>query len=648
MNIFKTRYALLFSFIFIFLLLSASIRTVLTVFSWKAAGFSVIDIVIVYCKGFIFDLAVALFFSAGYSIYLLLLPEKFNGSVVNRLLTCAGFFVVMLICMFSFFAEITFWKEFDSRFNFIAVDYLVYTYEVINNINESYPLPYLIGGMLLATTGILLLLKLKNIYACTFDSSMSLKSRLLYTGSILSLATVAILVLNNNWAEQNRNRYRDELSKAGIFSFFAAFRNNELDYNEFYVTYNPNRIAPVVNYIRHDIVDSGTAIKPNVIMVTIESFSADFMEHFGNKQHLTPALDSLADKSVLFTNMYATGTRTVRGLEALSLSIPPSPGNSIVRRKNNENLFCIGSVFRSKGYSTTFFYGGDGYFDNMNAFFGNNKFNIVDRGNTLIPGEHFTGTRTTIPDRYVHFENAWGICDEDLYDAVIRNADNQYKHNQHFYDFVMTTSNHRPYTYPEGKIDVPPGSGRDGAVKYTDYAIAQFLKKIQSKPWFSNTVVIFIADHCASVAGKEEINVANYHIPCLVYNLRNTKPFTINSECSQIDLYPTLFDLLNWDYRSDFFGEDVLTANYHPRAFIGTYQKLGYLAADSLVVLSPKREANFYRWQKATNTQTAIKRDSALLLRSVGYYQSAASLFKSGALKETNMHVKNTLTLGLK
>ncbi len=97
----------------------------------------------------------------------------------------------------------------------------------------------------------------------------------------------------------------------------------------------------------------------------------------------------------------------------------------------------------------------------------------------------------------------------------------------------MTTSNHRPFTYPEGKIDIPSGEGREGAVKYTDYAIGQFLKKIHGKPWFNNTVVIFVADHCASSAGRNEINVDKYHIPCMVYNLHGDAAQVINDQCSQ-------------------------------------------------------------------------------------------------------------------
>lgn len=647
MNVSRTRYSLLLSFIIFFVSLSFVVRVILTCFSWRNAGLSIVDLFIIFLKGFVFDIAVAFFFCAAYSLYLLVLPEKLNRSLLNRVLTYIGFFLVVLVCMFSFFAEINFWKEFDSRFNFIAVDYLIYTYEVMNNINESYPLPYLVGGMLLATISIILLLEIRKVFKYTFAGPTNFKTRAFYTGTILLGTIVFAMFTSNDWAEQDANRYKDELSKAGIFSFFAAFKNNELEYDDFYIVENNDYIFKTVKagfsnispfdtgrHIKRKIIDTASPSKPNVIMITIESFSADFMKRFGNTNNLTPVLDSLANSSILFTSMYATGTRTVRGMEALSLSIPPTPGNSIVRRKNNDSLLTVGSVFKEMGYARTFFYGGDGYFDNMNAFFGNNGFNIVDHGNKLMPGEYFACKRTRIPNEQVHFKNAWGICDEDLYDAVIRDADIQYKKGQAFYDFVMTTSNHRPYTYPTGKIDIPPGTGRDGAVKYTDYAIGEFVKKIQAKPWFGNTVLIFIADHCASVAGKEEINVAHYLIPCMIYNLKGSQPFTIQKQCSQVDLYPTLFGLLHWSYTSNFYGNDVLRPDYYPRAFVGTYQKLGYLTSDTLVVLSPGRKASQYLWNQTTNEQEITRPNKALVGKAVSYYQSANYLFKHGGLKE--------------
>lgn len=649
MIISKTRYSVLINFVMFFLAVSFLIRTIFLGWVWQKAGVTFLAILTVYAKGFVFDSMVALFFSLGYSLYLLLLPQKWNNSLVNRFFTYACFYIVVLIVMFSFFAEFAFWDEFESRFNFIAVDYLIYTFEVINNINQSYPLPLLISSMILLTSLVFFIFYKKKIFKQSFQSDTPYKKRLLITTSLLIVTLACYFTISNSWADSGKNRYQNELAKAGIFSFFAAFKNNELNYYDFYAKEEESEafaiaqkylLDPSTRFVngkqslRRAITDTVMAVHPNVILVTIESFSADFMEHFGNNQHLTPVLDSLANHSVLFTNMFATGTRTVRGMEALSLCVPPTPGNSIVRRKDNAHLYTVGSIFRKAGYSTTFFYGGDGYFDNMNNFFGNNGFDITDNGERLLPNEQLTTTRITIPEQAIHFKNAWGICDEDLYDAVIRNADAQFCHQQPFFDFVMTTSNHRPFTYPAGKIDIPSGSGREGAVKYTDYAIGEFLKKIQSKPWFNNTVIIFVADHCASSAGKNEINVSKYHIPCLIYNLKNNSSNIISQQCSQIDLFPTLLGLLHWQYETIWYGQDVLKPTYQPRAWVATYQKLGYLQHDSLAVLSPQQQIGVFKWEKQTDDLQSIRVDSPLVKKAIATYQTAYYLYKTGAMKE--------------
>ncbi|WP_336518240.1 LTA synthase family protein [Pollutibacter soli] len=543
-----------------------------------------------------------------------------------------------------------FWQEFESRFNFIAVDYLVYTYEVVSNINQSYPLPILIGSILIIVTIIQFLFEKRRYFQKSFRGNTVLKDRVVLSSVFSSVILIFALGINNSFAEKSTNRYQNELAKAGIYSFFSAFRNNELNYDAFYKRLDNKSAFEVVrrqlknpsSYFESDsfsigrkIADSGQSINPNVIMITIESFSADFMTRFGNREGLTPVLDSLAEKSILFTNMYATGTRTVRGMEALSVAIPPTPGNSIVRRQHNEQLTTIGSIFRDKRYNTGFFYGGDGYFDNMNQYFGNNGYTVTDRKRSGIIAEQFAAERHPIPDSLVNFENAWGICDEDLYDAVIRDADAQMAQGKAFYDFVMTTSNHRPYTYPAGRIDIPSGTGRSGAVKYTDYAIGRFFEKIRSKPWYKNTIIILVADHCASSAGKNEIDVSKYHIPAMVVNMP-MPPTAIDQLCSQIDLYPTLFSMFNWNYQSNLYGQDVLSPEYVPRAFLGTYQKLAYLQHDSVVILSPQQKVESFKYSFASNEQKPIHlpSDNPVVMEAVANYQTAYYLFKNGGLKE--------------
>ena len=644
----KSTYNVLFRFVIFFILLSFLVRGSLLFASMGNAELSLLALARIFLLGLVFDIGVASFITLPYALYLLFLPRKWNNSIINKVITYFFFSLVVLVLIFTFFAEFTFWKEFESRFNFIAVDYLIYTYEVINNINESYPLPILISAVLLISFSIVWFFQKKQYFAQTFTGTTPFIQRLFLSFSIFFIVCLYSFTVNNSLAETGNNRYQNELSKAGIYSFFAAFKNNELSYDDFYKQVDNKQAFAIMKKQLADsasvfsnnpfaltrTISSSGELHPNVIMITIESFSADFMEHFGNLQHLTPVLDSLADKSILFTEMYATGTRTVRGMEALSLAVPPTPGSSIVRRPNNNNLTTVGSIFKAAGYETGFFYGGDGYFDNMNQFFGSNGYAVTDRGSSRMKSDDFTATRTIISDSAVQFENAWGICDGDLYDAVASDADAKFKMGKPFYDFVMTTSNHRPYTYPSGKIDIPSGSSREGAVKYTDFAIGAFLNKIKLKPWFANTVFIFVADHCASSAGKNEIDIAKYHIPAIIYNLPKMQASEAASVCSQIDLYPTLFHLLHWTYSSNLYGQDVLSKKYQPRILLGTYQKLAYMKNDDLVVLSPQQKVETYKYSKATNQQIPMQPNAAVVAEAIAAYQSAYFLFKHDGLKQ--------------
>lgn len=646
---FKDRYSVLFSFFLVFIAFSFLIRTGLLSVSLGKADFSLLSIVQLYLTGFVYDLGVALFLGTLYSIYLLFLPANRANTLGNRIVTYGWIFLILLISFFSFFAELTFWQEFESRFNFIAVDYLIYTYEVIHNINESYPLPLLFGGVLLLVLLVIFLFAKWKVFSHTFQSSMTFGKRLLISGVLLLITILYPLLLSNSMAEYSANRYQNELSKAGIYSFFAAFKNNELNYNDFYTLLPEKEAFQLIrkdlqepnsaflaqgNSIKRLITNSGPVYKPNVIMITVESLSADFMEHFGNTQKLMPVVDSLASNNLLFTNMYATGTRTVRGMEALMLSAPPTPGSSIVRRDGNEQLNTVGHVFEKAGYSRTFYYGGDGYFDNMNEFFGSNGFDITDRGRKMKLGDSYNTKRTIIQDNQVHFENAWGISDEDLFNAVISGSDEQYKQGKPFYNFIMTTSNHRPFTFPAGKINLASGSGREGAVRYTDYAIGEFIRKMSSKPWYKNTVVIIVADHCASSAGKNEIDLSKYHIPCIILNLPQKGKMEINKVCSQIDIYPTLFKLLGWTYESNFYGKNVLDPSYQPRAVLGTYQKLAYLKQDSLVILGPQQKTETFLYNKQKNEQVPAKLSTTVTDQAIASYQTAYDLFKNGGMHQ--------------
>ncbi|UCS92088.1 sulfatase-like hydrolase/transferase [Echinicola marina] len=644
----SSRFSVFIGFTGLFLLLSFVLRVLLFLWAGNEVDSSIIAVIKTILIGMFYDFGTVSFFLIVYAFYLISLPEKLIGSLLDKILTYIGLIVNLLIIYFSFFAELTFWEEFQTRFNFIAVDYLIYTYEVIDNINESYPIPLLISGILVLVGLTVFCFSKIQLFRATFSEKTTIANRGIMAVIVLVSFFLFSFFVDNQDAEWSSNRYNNEISKAGIYSFFAAFRNNEMEYDAFYASKTLESANDIVRkklaqskvefladngVFRKVINDTEKEIRPNIILICVESLSASFMKTFGNNEGLTPHLDSLAGRSIFFNNLFATGTRTVRGMEAISLSIPPTPGRSIVKRPKNAGLFTINEVFKEKGYESYFYYGGDGYFDNMNAFFSGNGFNIIDRGRGYIPEYEIKTSRELISDEEVNFENAWGISDEDLFKQVIEHADQRKSSDKPFFNFVMTTSNHRPYTFPEGRIDLPQGS-RSAAVKYTDFAIHDFIQKASKKPWFKNTVFIVMADHCASSAGKWELNIENYRIPALVYNLPGYEPMKIDKLCSQIDVFPTVFGMMGWEYNSNLFGLNVLELKpEEERAFIGNYRKLGLLKRDKLLVLDDQRKSNFYQWDDQTFKLEKLPVDIDYLDETIAYYQLASYLYKHDGLK---------------
>jgi phosphoglycerol transferase MdoB-like AlkP superfamily enzyme len=243
----------------------------------------------------------------------------------------------------------------------------------------------------------------------------------------------------------------------------------------------------------------------------------------------------------------------------------------------------------------------------MNAFFNNHGYRCVDQTNFTKPEITFT--------------NAWGVCDEDLYKKAVSEADLDHQAEKPFFFHLMTTSNHKPYTYPEGKIDIPSGHNRSGAVKYTDYALKEFIDLAKKRPWFGETVFVVVADHCAHSAGRTGLPVAKYHIPLCLYAPDHLQPGENDKLSSQIDIAPTLLGLLNLPYHSDFFGQDICRNDFQPRALIANYIKLGLLKNEKLVVLSPQQKIDLQK--KPYDTIEPIKPDNPLVQDCLAYYQGA-------------------------
>ncbi len=527
---------------------------------------------------------------------MLFLPKQ-RLKIRNSLYFITLFLYVLLI-IFNAVSEYFFYNEFGVRYNFIAVDYLIYTTEVIGNIMESYPIIPLFTAIFVVTG-----LATWWIYKKTKDSLLQLPN-LVQKLTLLGVFAV-LLAISLSFAEKinlkKGNIFQQEIAANGMVKFYEAFSNNTLDFFTFYPTVDQktaekNTLLPLgTTTLSRPITSDKPELQKNVVLISIESLSAAYMKAYGYEESVTPFLDQLAQKSLFFTNLYATGNRTVRGLEALTLCIPPTAGESVIKReKENKNKFTTGSVFKSKGYSVKYLYGGYSYFDNMKDFYGGNGYEIVDRDN-------FTPEEIT-------FANVWGVCDEDMAKKAISEMNKDYKAGKPFFHHWMTVSNHRPFTYPEGKIDIPADSkSRKGGVKYTDYSIMKFFEMAQKQPWFKNTVFVIVADHCSSSAGKTELPMDKYRIPAMIYAPEFVAPQKFSQVTSQIDVMPTVLGLLNFKYQSKFLGQDVFSKNFVPRAYIATYQDLGFIKDNYLTVISPTKNIKQYQLVQKPNTNTTTE-----------------------------------------
>ncbi len=614
-----------------FLLISMLTRAALLAATGSGVPASASDWLYVFGVGLGYDLLAFAYFGWPLLLLLWLLPRRWLARRWGSTLVATLCLLLLGVLLFVAVSEWTFWEEFQARFNFIAVDYLVYTTEVIGNIRESYPMGWILSILAVLTAGVFIGTRRWRLVR---NDGAGFGARSMVVAAWLVVSVFGTWLVSGDLKDRTDNTYVNELAGNGIYQFFAAYRSASLDYPRYYRTLpaseawaivrqqvaSPDATFLAANGIARHIHNATPERRLNVVLISVESLSAEYSGVYGRKHSLTPNLDALATDSLLFTDVWATGTRTVRGLEALALSVPPTPGESIVKREHNEGLFSLGEVFRGKGYDAQFLYGGYGAFDNMNYFFGHNGYDVHDR--------------TEIADRDVHHANIWGVADEDLYTMALKRFDVDAAAGKPFFAHLMTTSNHRPYTFPAGRGPWPQGK-RESAVSYTDWAIGDFLRRARGKAWFADTVFVITADHCASSAGIAALPAFRYRIPLWVYSPGNIAPGRFSGMTSQIDIPPTMLGLLGMDYDSRFYGADVFQqAPGHARAFIGTYQLLGYLRDDKLVQLSPHRKAETLQPSlERDQSQPALHEDPALTLQAIAYYQTAADAFTSGAMR---------------
>lgn len=315
-----------------------------------------------------------------------------------------------------------------------------------------------------------------------------------------------------------------------------------------------------------------TVARQNLVIIVEESLGAEFVGSLGGLD-LTPNLDAMADDGIWFENLYATGVRSARGLEAIVSGFTPTPARSVVKLpKSQRNFFTLAQLLAAAGYETSFIYGGESQFDNMRRFFMNNGFqHVIDEADYQDPV----------------FRGTWGVSDEDLFQRA--HTDFSRDHEQPFFSLVFTSSNHSPFQFPDGRVE-PYGEDKNtvnNAVRYADYAVGKFIEDARSSDYWDNTVILIVADHNSRVYGSEVIPVERFHIPGIILGGR-IEPAVFRPVASQIDLAPTLLSLIGVEGAHPMIGHDLSRPEMRVnpgRAIMQFNGTQAYMEGDELVVL---------------------------------------------------------------
>ncbi|HOX56272.1 MAG TPA: LTA synthase family protein [Candidatus Paceibacterota bacterium] len=530
-------------------------------------------------------------------MWLWIVPDRWFGARWHRVVFIGACFLFCYAQIFLIFVEFFFFEEFRSRFNTVAVDYLLYPREVFINIWQSYH----VGVILLICLALSLgwLFAAGRLFGRMWHRSFSAGSRLLRLAVGIVLTGLLAPTLNLKGADVSNERTLNEVANNGALSFIAAVWTRNLDYAAFYKTMPPEqayqRARRLLAEPNTQFVEEGQSIRRrvagdpnrprlNVVILIEESLGSEFWGCLGRKETLTPEMDKLAaEEGMLFTNIYASGNRTVRGFEGVLSSFPPLPGESIVKRDRSHNVETIARVLKRDGYATVFLYGGRGLFDGMRAFAVRNGY---DR---FIEQKHFEQPT---------FSTIWGVCDEDLMLRAVEEFRELAQTGQPFFGTVLSVSNHKPYTYPKGRIPEDPETRRRAhAVKYSDYALGLFFKTARQEAFWTNTVFVVVADHGARVYGEQSIPIHSYEIPLLVAGPAVVKgPSRVAQLGCSLDVPTTILGLLGRPYESLFFGRDLLKSPPEEgRAFLNHNRDIGMLKHDRLVVLGLMHTIEFYQ-----------------------------------------------------
>lgn len=512
----------------------------------------------------------------------------------------------------------SFINQYDLRPNYIFVEYLKYPREVLSTLWVGYKLPLLFS---LVTTAVAawymqrVIKRQQQVTVLPWWVVLWLTPALFITCGMMIRSTFDHRPVNPATVAFSPDPLINTMPLNSLYSvLYAIYEEQHHDSGEF--AYGEIADGRVIELMRQNMSVAGSDFintdiptlhrqqayvqrqKPlNLVIILEESLSGEYTGVLGGK-NWTPHLDALSREGIWFENMHATGTRSIRGIEAVVTGFLPTSSVSVVKlNKSQRNFFTIAQLLEQYGYDTSFIYGGEAHFDNMRGFFANNGFK-----------------RTY--DQYDYenpvFHGSWGVSDEDLFNKA-HEIFSSYDSTQPFFSLVFTTSNHSPFEFPDGRIDVgnEPKQTIPNAVRYADYALGEFFKKAKQSRYWENTLFVVVADHCDKVYGSELVPVQHYHIPALMLGA-DIKPVSYQPLASQIDLMPTALSLIGINSQHPMTGFDLAQnilegKNVPGRAVMQFDKTLAYMEGDRVAVYRKHKPVSEFRYVDKTLVSVADK-----------------------------------------
>jgi phosphoglycerol transferase MdoB-like AlkP superfamily enzyme len=540
-------------------------------------------------------------------VHPLLMLSKFQSTWLSALR--AMFFFIFMAVLFFELATPAFINEYGFRPNRLFIEYLAYPDEVMKMLFNGHLLTIVVLCSLMMvsspfiwrTVGKLTRTK-KPIIAVT-PSSSSLSFIILFIVLFLcARGTVGHRPINPSFVYFSTDPLINSLTLNSIYSVAHAYKQfgNEKYASKLYGTMATEQVIKLVRQetglntqvFNNNAQPSFSARAPvyqgkpkNLVIILEESLGAQFVSSLGGLP-LTPEIDKLNTEGWAFKNLYATGTRSVRGIEAVITGFTPTPARAVVKLdKSQHGFFTIASLLERNNYTTQFIYGGESHFDNMKGFFlGNGFSDIVDFNKIQTP----------------QFFGSWGASDEDLFNQADIELSKLHKGDKPFLSFIFSSSNHDPFEIPSGKITPLAYSTaqlamydskellRHQAIQYADYALGKFIDQAKKQPYWQDTIFIIVADHDARALGNDLVPIKNFHIPGVILNSGN-KHLSDERIVSQIDLAPTLLSLMGVTNDSPMIGRDLNNTQVKGRAMMQYADNFAYMTDENVTILQPQK-----------------------------------------------------------